>query len=258
MRKKECSLLSGKGVIDIDFLIAYSLFLVFVVFLISQIFNAMTPFKDFINFQIKEKEIETAYGKLKSNVIPYTDALYSCNHSLPYYSDFYYSYDIMGLNFPYTDPQVQDVNTTTAGEIHFIRNEHDLKVLIGSNSTAYNLSFNIVFPDRFLIKWAKVYFEESDTVDLTVDDFNNKIFNVNVSISNGDIDELQFNITNKKKGLVLLTDVTGIDEEKMFIGELKKKNDCRQVFGDKTKIEFFASIAYKDLTLPAKIKMGGR
>lgn len=258
MQKKEFNLLSGRGVINIDFLIAYSLFVIFMIFMISQVLSLITPFKDFITFQAKEKKIEITYEKLKKSVYPYTEAVYACNHSLPYFSDFYFSYNVLGFNMPYTDPKISNVNTTTNGEIHFIRDSYNLQVLIGSNSTGYNLSFKVVFPENLIIKKSENYFESSDMMNKTTDKFYNKIFSVNLSISEGDLDELLFNITNEKSGLVLLADVVGIDEEKIFIGEVKKMQKCREITGEKTKIEFFSSLSHKDSVLPIKVKMGGR
>ncbi len=219
-QKQVCSSKSNKGqIINIDGVVAYSLFIGIVLFLVNYILNMTAPFTNNINWIIKEKNTEVV-----KNMFPNEFELNNlndlCNINYTDLRRTYVKYTINSFFMPHYD------NGSGVGDIIFIR-----------NGSTLNLKINLSTPTKIILNFkpeAQISGEINGTVSSTINNYNYQEITINASEANLNIKPIE--------GLVIF-EIKKQDLSNAYVGNVKISNSCGYYYpSDHTSFNRFVRI----------------
>ncbi len=249
---------SSKGQVDLDILISYVLFAIFIFFLIEFVIDLINPYVNFLDYDIEQKQVLLAYELGVPDVFNSENFASLCNVNVTLLQGTKVTYTALGFTLPAKDEKTTSPETTS-GEIILLRKNKNLEILAGSNSTSYNVKLEFVYPeDTNPIVVKKSTAEGGDFYNLSRDSFKNNIVTINTTFAN-DLDEFEIKTdpaTKKDVFMVFISTANGINKDKIKIGAVPMNNSCRSgKLGEHSEIIGNSLMIYNGTKIAVKIDM---
>lgn len=216
----------SRGQVDVDALIAYLLFIFFIIFAVNFLIRLISPFIDVSEFEIREKRITAVLSQLEEYSITPEEFRAMCTQDFDFVNNLSLEYNVMGFVLP----QKANHSFTEWGEgqVRIMINNHDLNVSVGRDSGSGNASFSLVFPEEVFVS-AENTTDSDDSFTNSTDFYGNKVYSFNLTVPEGDVDNFTLTATNSQPFMVMLTSINttqGFDLSKYYVGELCLNVSC--------------------------------
>ncbi|MBR9678100.1 MAG: hypothetical protein GOU97_02310 [Nanoarchaeota archaeon] len=250
----------SRGQVDVDAIVAYLIFLFFIIFLINFLLRLVTPFSDSSEFELREKKITSIVSFLEKYSMTSEEFQSLCTKEFDFVSNLSLEYNLLGFTLP------QNANYTLGsdfgeGQVRFIINGYDFNISAGRTTGSGNASFDLVFPKNVYVSSTNSGIESEDDISNSTDFFNNQVFSFNLSLSAGDEDTIIFVTSHSQKYLVVLTNTNtnqGMDLSKFYVGDLKMNDSCGTTgtgYQDYVYQEFFTNVVENNNKYLSKVKV---
>ncbi len=217
---------SDKAQLDIDLLLAYIVFIAFIVFIIRFSINLLTPYTNTIDFSIHQRNALKVYHNSIPSVFDYNDLYKLCNVNATELNGVKVIYNIKGVKLPAWDDLIEYPNNTD-GKIIILRKNENLEILFGSNSTEYNTTLIMVFPQYSNVFIENDSLETQDLISLEKDSFQNDVITINSNVKSNDLDKVMIKTDSKTSPFfVFISGIYGINHNRVFVGSASINGSC--------------------------------
>jgi len=213
---------SSKAQINVDLIMSYILFVFFLIFLFQFIINLTIPFSNSV-IKSRENQVMEILRSTIDERMTLSDIADSCIFYHEAIESIKTEFTITGFPLPEDDISYTLPNQTQ-GSLVFYRDGNKLSIIAGTEYSEKNISILLVFPENTHASLSLLTNETNDQVDFVKDFFGNRLLDLILRINSTDEDRI--NVLTENEGIVVISSLSGIDEEDVYVGTVPLKNNC--------------------------------
>ncbi len=244
-------------IINIDLMMGYLAFIIFVWFFSNYSLELLNPFIDFHKFQINEKNTMILANLMFPSVdLKNFDKV--CNITITGNTGNEVTYKIIGFDLFNTDLDYITPNLTE-GSIVFVRNFNELAILTGTNSTKLNSSVTITLPET-IVRTESTLTETDDSISYNFDVYGNVIIKISSYVNSTDgYDEFKILTGFETSNFAIINSIEDNTTEDItnvaYLGALKLSDYCSEGYekDSTSNMEYFKKLEYNNENLLAQV-----
>jgi len=240
-----------KSQINLDLIVSYILFIVFIGFLMNFSVKLTEPFSNVLSLEKENTEMSILSKKMPRS-LDISNIGEICDITQENLESVQFKYDIIGFEIPEYDCNSPQLNETEGGML-IERDGKDMRIYASSNEGSKEYSLLLQFPKSTNAVTNETNMEGNDAANIITDKFGGKLVLINMSVNNTDSDELH--IYTQDSGFVTIQQFSG---ERLYIGSTPKQGQCgRDVGGNAVTIPGYILIINRQKDFLAKYSLTG-
>jgi hypothetical protein len=251
----------SRGQINVDMIISYLAFSIFLLYISHFALNLVNPFISAISFSVRERKFYSWLDSLNLESISKEGFTDLCMLKFDGIDRIKAEYKMLGMKMPARDDY--RLANLSDGELLFLRDGSLLEIQAGSNSSNYNASVVISFPSYVGVSIEHLYLENEDNYTTEINEFDELVIYTSLFIngSERDLDILRIFTSSANPFLLSIHSISFKSDGKerlgrVKVGDLKLFSSCGlEGIGRVSHLERFSVLSYQEKSYPVFLSL---